>query len=111
MQILLQRLAHAILRREALLRLRHRTVLPPRKLGHRVGQDRLSRFGEAERTGEAEDGDAVLGRDHGAGRVRAAVAEALDAVDDGDVGVPEGEEVAVEGVEALKYRFVRFCER
>lgn len=71
---------------------------PPRE-GHLP--DRLVRFVVAERGREGKDRDALLRREDGPGRVRAAVAEALDLVQDGDVGVAEVEEVGVETVQML----------
>lgn len=66
---------------------------PPRQ---RHLSDWLVRFVVAERGREGKDGDALLRREDGPGRVRAAVAEALDLVQDGDVGVAKIEEVGME---------------
>ena len=71
------------------------------ELGDRVGADGLGGFGEAEGAREGEDGHALLGREDGAGRVGASVAQSLDRVEDWDLGVAEAEEVRVERVEAL----------
>lgn len=64
-----------------------------RPRGNSVGVGRLLGLRKAERTGQGEDGNTELAGENGTSRVRTAVAQAVDLVDDGDVGVPEGEEV------------------
>jgi len=56
---------------------------------------------EMERGGQVEDGAAVLDGHHAAGRERAAVADAVDLVQDRDHRVAGAQEVGVQGVHLL----------
>ena len=54
---------------------------------------RLLGLGQTERAGDGEDSRAVLSREDGSSRVRATITQALDRVEDREVGVAKVEKV------------------
>ena len=69
-------------------------------VGHRHLVDEGAFLVDVERRRQVEDGLAVLDGHHPPGRERAAVADAVDLVEDGHVGIAGAQEVGVQRVHA-----------